>query len=292
MFGSGNKQKKVSFFAKEETECPICKTKHNREELLSGGGRLIAGKLTGELRRLYQESKKYGLIYPLSYTIQVCPRCLYASYPKDFNRIKETEVSGLKQTMEHRVKLVDTLFNTVNFKEPRTMVHGAASMVLAVDCYHIRDVSVAPTIKKAVASLRAAWLLSDLYQFASYRPYDKAADFYYMESVRNYQKTLELMQTGHEPVEAESYMLGPDLDKNWGYDGVIYLNALLTKKYLDRLAHSKPERKDMLERSKRYLSKLYGSGKSSRSKPSVIVDMAKDLYDELGDMIQALEEEA
>ena len=291
MFGSDNKQKKVSFFAKDDTECPLCKTKHNKEELLSGGGRLIAGKLTGELRRLYQESKKYGLIYPLAYNIQVCPRCLYAAFPKDFNRLKDNEIGALKQTTDHRVKLVSTLFTNVNFKEPRTLVHGAASMVLAVDCYHLRDVYVAPTIKKAVTSIRAAWLLSDLHQFASYRPYDKAADFYYMESVRNYHKTLELMQTGKEPVEAESYILGPDLDKNWGYDGVIYLNALLTKKYLDRMAASKPEQKDLLERSKRYLSKLYGSGKSSRSKPSAIVDMAKDLYDELGDMIEAMEKE-
>ncbi|MES0490469.1 MAG: DUF2225 domain-containing protein [Leptospirales bacterium] len=281
--------KKVSFFSKDVSTCPICMTDHQKEELLSGGGRLIAGKLTNELRRLYQESKKYGTIYPLAYQVQVCPKCLFSAYPRDFAKVAKEDSEALKKTIEHRSTLVKTLFGPVDFKEPRMLVHGAASYILAIDCYHLRSSSVAPTMKKAVSCMRAAWLLSDLFAQASYRPYDQVMDFYYMEAVKNYLKTLEIMQTGAEPVEAESYILGPDLEKNWGYDGVIYLNSYLTRKYLDRMATTPKEKKETLERSKRYLSKLYGSGKSSKNKPSAIVDMAKDLYDEMGDLIKQFE---
>jgi hypothetical protein len=282
-------QKKISFLATTDTECPVCKTNHKKEELFSGGGRLVAGKLTSELRRLYLENKKYGLIYPLAYVVQVCPACLYSAYTRDFNRLNIDEIQAIKGTTDHRRQLVTTLFNKVDFKENRTLVHGAASMVLAVDCYHLRTPSVAPTPKKAVSAIRAAWLFEDLFKLAPYRPYNLAMDFYYEEAVKNYAKTLELLQTGQEPVEQENYILGPDIDHNWGYDGIIYLNAYLTKKYVNNLGSDIKERKKLLENAKRFLSKLYGMGRSSKSKPSVLVDMSKDLYDEIGKMIASLE---
>ncbi len=280
-----NGQKRVSFFVKEETICPVCGASHHKEEMLTGGGRLIAGKLTSELRRLYQESKKYGLVYPLAYAIQVCPKCYYAANHRDFLKLGPEEATVLKNTADHRIKLLDTLFNGVNFSEHRNLIHGAASMILAVDCYHLRELNIAPTAKKAVCSLRAAWLLDDLFQFAPQRPYDKVRDFYYMEAVRYYQSTLEHMQSGKEPVEAELGSMGPDLDKPWGYDGIIYLNAYLTKKYVKMMTDSNEEARTMLERAKRHLSKLYGTGKSSKMKPSAIVDMAKDLYDDINGLL-------
>jgi len=282
-------QKKISYYVTNETECPVCKTKHNREEMLTGGGRLIAGKLTQELRRLYQENRKFGLIYPLAYAVQVCPGCFYAAYPKDFNKLSGDEAQAIKTTTPHRRDLLTTLFNTADFSKPRDLVLGAASYLLAVDCYHLRGATIAPTPKKAVSAMRAAWLLDDLFKLAPQRPYDKASDFYYMEAVSNYRLTLELMTSGKEPIEAEAGILGPDLDHNWMFDGVIYLNAYLTKKYLNQLADSDAKRYKILEQSKRYLAKLYGMGKSSKSKPSVIIDMARDLYDELGEMLKTLE---
>ena len=52
----------LTFFSKEQIICPICNTHFKREELKSGGGRLIAGDLTDELRRIYDPSAKYGEI--------------------------------------------------------------------------------------------------------------------------------------------------------------------------------------------------------------------------------------
>ncbi|MDR3166363.1 MAG: DUF2225 domain-containing protein, partial [Treponema sp.] len=75
---------RISFQSKEEFICPACETVFHREELLTGGGRLIAGMLTNELHRLYEPSSKYGEVYPLAYQATVCPECWFASMDKDF----------------------------------------------------------------------------------------------------------------------------------------------------------------------------------------------------------------
>ena len=93
------------------------------------------------------------------------------------------------------------------------------------------------------------------------------------------------MQSGSEPIDSAQGILGPDTDNNWGFDGVIYLNAYLTLKFKDQLASDPETQLEMLSRAKRMLAKLYGSGKSSKSKPSVLLDTARELYDELADLI-------
>ncbi|RME92565.1 MAG: DUF2225 domain-containing protein [Candidatus Hydrogenedentota bacterium] len=286
----GPPPKKISYRAKTPTKCPVCKTEHFKEDLLSGGGRLIAGKLTQELRRLYEPSKKWGEIYPLAYTVQVCPKCLYAAYPKDFKGLNEEELKAIKTTIPHREELMKVVFGNIDFNENRNLVLGAASYMLAIDCYHLRSWEMAPTVKKAVSSIRAAWLLGDLHKKFPARPYDKASNFYYVEAARGYARILDIMNgQGEEPIESAAYMLGPDLDHNWGFDGIMYLNAYLTLHHLDEMADTLEQQYKILDTSKRYLSKLYGSGKASKSKPSVIVDMAKDLYDEMGEKLKEME---
>ena len=83
---------KLTFFEKKQTVCPVCNAKFFREDLLSGGGRLIAGNLTKELRRQYDASKKYGEVRPLLYPITVCPVCYFATFPQDFDALPETHL--------------------------------------------------------------------------------------------------------------------------------------------------------------------------------------------------------
>ena len=64
---------KISFFAKNKTICPVCGAEFFRENLLSGGGRMNAGNLTPEMHRLYEPTHKYGKVYPLIYSVTVCP---------------------------------------------------------------------------------------------------------------------------------------------------------------------------------------------------------------------------
>jgi uncharacterized protein (DUF2225 family) len=275
-------EKKISFRHKNFTRCPICSYEFMREELHSGGGRLIAGKLTDELRRLYDKNDKWGVIYPLAYFLDVCPRCLYTAYPKDFTEITPDEIEKIKSTTQARISSVRKFFGNITFEDERNLVLGAASFLLAVDCYSFRKKNVAPTFKNAISSIRAAWLFGDLAKQVPEKPYGKISEFFYKKSYQYYIQLLELAQTGKESMEAAGN-LGPDIDKNWGYEGILYMIAILTVK----VGSQEPDINKRIEAftvTKRYLSKLFGSGRASKSKPSMLIDMTKDLYDKMTEM--------
>ncbi|HBE03122.1 MAG TPA: DUF2225 domain-containing protein, partial [Spirochaetia bacterium] len=61
--------KKLTYFQKDEVKCPVCSGKFRREALLSGSGRLLAGDLLPDLRRIYKPSPRFGLANPLIYSI-------------------------------------------------------------------------------------------------------------------------------------------------------------------------------------------------------------------------------
>ncbi|HOM11543.1 MAG TPA: DUF2225 domain-containing protein, partial [Spirochaetota bacterium] len=68
------------------------------------------------------------------------------------------------------------------------------------------------------------------------------------------------------------------------YDGILYMCAILTLK----VGAKEPDihkRIENFERTKRYLSKLFGSGKASKSKPGPLLDMTRDLYDKMNEML-------
>jgi tRNA pseudouridine38-40 synthase len=180
-------------------------------------------------------------------------------------------------------------FPGLNFADDRNLMHAAASMMLAVDIYAVRNKNVAPTFKQAVSSIRAAWLFADLAQQMPQSPYKKISDFFYAKAYGLYGQVLELLQNGREPAEAAGNM-GPDMDKNWGYDGILYMYAKLTLK----VGSKEPDitkRVANVELTKRYLSRIFGMGKSSKDKPSVIIDMTRDLYDKMNEMLQKWNEE-
>ncbi len=277
--------KKASFKSKDNSVCPACNTVHQREQMFAGGGRLIAGKLTKELRRLYEKNKKYGRINPNDYVIVVCPKCLYASFPKDWSTLQGPDLERMKSHSGDRRVNIEKILGPLDFLQDRNLITGAASFLLAVDSYQNRSPKDAPTPKKAVCALKSAWYFDDLHSEFPNLGYDKVRDTLYAKASNWYMLTLDIMQTGAEPVDSAAPILGPDTDNNWGFDGVIYLNASLAMKFRDMLAETDEDRVKLLSKSKRMLAKLYGSGKSSKSKPSAILDMAKELYDELAQLI-------
>jgi uncharacterized protein len=282
-------EKKVSFRLKDPTICPVCGNEFHREEMLTGGGRLIAGKLSDDLRRLYDKNEKWGVIYPLAYVLTVCPRCLYTAYPKDFSTITPAEAEKIKATMQARINSVKKFFGDVNFESNRDLPLGAASYLLAVDCYTFRGKYVAPTIKKAISCIRAAWLFGDLAKLVPEKPYQKISDFFYHKAYQFYPQILELTQKGGESLEAAGH-IGPDIDKNWGYEGILYMVAALTLK----IGIKEPDiakRVEQFEVTKRYLSRLFGSGKSSRNKPGPMIDMTRDLYDRMNTLLEEWKKE-
>lgn len=285
---STSQSKKISFRAKETTVCPICEYEHYREQMFQGGGRLIAGKITKELRRLYEKNKKFGRINPNDYLLVVCPKCLYTAFPKDWNTLQPSEMERIKSTIGERKINLEKILGPIDFNQDRNLISGAASFLLAIDCYQNRLPYIAPTPKKAVCCLKSAWYFDDLHTEFPSLGYDRVRDFLYQKASGWYQATLEIMQTGAEPVDVAAQILGPDTDNNWGFDGVIYLNAYLSLKFKDKLASTPEKQLEILSRAKRMLAKLYGSGKSSKSKPSVLLDIARELYDELGEVIKSM----
>jgi len=281
--------KKISFRQKNPTICPICKNEFFREEMFTGSGRLIAEKITDELRRLYKESQKFGKIYPLAYTLNVCPNCLYTAYPKDFNDITDDEIAKLHEMRSARKNAVAKFFGQLNFNEDRNLILGAASFMLAVDCYSFRRKNVSPTFKKGVSAIRAAWLFSDLAEEYPDQPYKKLSFFFYKKAYEYYLTILNLLQNGGEPADAAGNM-GPDTDRNWGYEGILYVSAVLTVKY-GTTEKDLSKRIENFNISKRYLSRLFGAGKTSKNTPTELLEKTRILFEKINGMIEQWEGE-
>ncbi len=71
-------------------------------------------------------------------------------------------------------------------------------------------------------------------------------------------------------------MFGPDTDKNYGYDSVLYLSGLLEYFYGNK--DNKEYRYKQLNDIKTTLSKIAGMGKFSKEKPSILLDKIKEVY--------------
>lgn len=273
-----DKTPNITYLTKDQIHCPVCDSKFHREELVSGGGRLIAGKLTDELRRLYEPSAKYGEVFPQIYSITVCPSCFYASMPSDFNLLPPPEAKILLESMDKRFSSVQKLFPSLNFSKNRGLQEGAASYYLAMLCYEHFDKKHSPTIKQAICSIRAAWLFDELHKKMPTENYDYVKKIFYQKALFLFKQSIELEQTGKEQI-ASVKSFGPDVDKNYGFDGTLYLAGLLEYKYGSR---SDPEkRKEVLSSDKRGIARIFGLGRSSKNKPGPLLEIARELYDNI-----------
>ncbi len=152
----------ISYKTKDATQCPLCNNTFYFERLLSGSGRLITASITPELRHLYKPNPTFGPIYPLIYSIMTCPECWYSAFPGDFLKLKKEEITTLQRAQGGRKQKLHHIFGPLSFHEKRGLALGMASYLLALDSYQKRGSYIAPTPKKALCSLRAAWLSSDL----------------------------------------------------------------------------------------------------------------------------------
>lgn len=276
--GKKNKKPVISFYAKEKMVCPVCRKSFPREEMLSGGGRMIAGDLTDELHRQFEPSVKYGKIYPLIYNIAACPHCHVALFLNDFNNLLEVDADKIMEEMEERIKSVQTIFPNYNLKRERNLLDGAAMYYLALLCYEKTSPSFSPTIKKAIISLRLAWLCGYLEKECPEHNYDYIQQVFYRKAMFFYQQALEYETSRTESI-AGIANFGPDIDKNYGYDGVVYLCGLLEYKYGQK--EDKNLRLKKLDEYKRAIARIFGLGKSSKAKPGPLLEHSRNLYDNL-----------
>lgn len=276
MSKKSDKAPTITFYAKDQTECPICGAKFKREELRSGGGRMIAGKLTDELHRLYEPSAKYGEIFPLIYNLTVCPKCHYSAFTQDFTIMDKESLNKIYENMQDRYESVKRLFSKLSFTSSRGLPEGAASYYLAILCYEKVEQKYSPTIKQGVCSLRAAWLFDELDKKYPEENFSYLVTLLYRKALFFYRRAIELESSGKEMI-ANMKSFGPDVDKNFGYDGVLYLSALLEVKYGSRANFE--QRKELMQQQRRSLAKMFGLGKSSKNKPGPLLEHARNLYD-------------
>jgi uncharacterized protein (DUF2225 family) len=267
---------KVSFLSKKEYECPVCGFVFRKEELHTGGGRLIAGILTDELHRLYEPSAKYGEVFPLVYQAMVCPECWYASMENDFPNLPAGGKTKVKKDREKRIAEAKLIFPNINFNESRSLMEGAASQYLALRCYDFFTKEFSPTIKQGLAALRCAWLLDELNKKFPGQHYDWLGILFRKKAQYLYNEALAREQRGKETLSAMKFF-GPDTDKNYAYEGMLYICAYL--RYTYGPAHNAEERKSSLEDARRTIAKLFGMGKKSKDKPGAFLDHARALYD-------------
>ncbi|MDR1894978.1 MAG: DUF2225 domain-containing protein [Spirochaetales bacterium] len=269
---------KLTFLSKKNPECPVCQAPVVREELYTGRGRLIAGELTDELRRLYQPSQKFGEVFPLIYSIMVCPECYYAAFSSDFSQVPGPTAEALQGSTDARKQGIKKLFPVLDYNNPRTLKEGASSYFLAMYCYDSFPKNFNPLIKQGLCALRAAWLCTDLHRLHPQDNFDYLSRLFYRKAAFFYVQAVENETTGRESV-ADVPNLGPDLDKNYGYDGVLYLSALLEYRYGPR--ENAEYRQQALEEAKRTVARIFGMGKASKNKPEVLLTRSKDLHETL-----------
>jgi len=270
------KELKITFQSKKVYECPACDTKFNKEELLSGGGRLIAGKLTDELHRLYDPSAKYGEVFPLVYQAIVCPNCWFSSMETDFPLVPKENIFKIKEDIETRKKETLLVFPDLDFRDNRTLMEGAASHYLTLKCYDYYNKTTSPTIKQGLAAIRCAWLIDELHKRYPDQNYEWLGLLFRKKAQYLYCEALSREQSGRETLSGIK-IFGPDTDKNYSYEGMLYMCAHLRYKYGP--AHNPDERKLSLEEARRTIAKLFGMGKSSKDKPGAFLEQARKLYD-------------
>lgn len=267
---------RVSFFSKKETLCPVDGTSFFREDILTGRGRLIAGDLNNELRRIYEPSVKFGKVNPLLYPITVCPGCYYAALHQDFAAVPEASIRRLENDTDARIQAVQKIFGELDYHEPRNTAEGAASYFLALTCYDSFPKDFSPVIKQGILAVRAAWLFNDLQRELPMENYDYLAKLFYRKACFFYLHALAMEEAGKQSITDVPH-LGPDLDQNYGYDGVLYLSSFLL---LNHGAKDDAERRQLaLKKAKTTVAKLFGMGRASKDKPSALLDKARDLYE-------------
>jgi uncharacterized protein (DUF2225 family) len=267
---------KVSFLSKELFVCPACEESFRKEELLSGSGRLIAGPLTEELHRSYEKSAKYGELYPLAYNAVVCPKCWFASSMEDFSALPHEKKDAAFYESDNRKEEANDIFPHVDFYEPRNLAAGIVSQYLVMRCYDYYNAEISPTAKQGIAALRTSWLLDHMNEKEPGQHWDWLSLLFKRKARFFYNRALSSETDGKETLSGLK-IFGPDLDKNYGYEGFLYICGLLEFKYGDQ--RDGEQRKESIAETKRTLAKMFGLGKSSKSKPGPLLEKSRGLYD-------------
>jgi hypothetical protein len=194
----------------------------------------------------------------------------------DFPLLPEDNREKAKSDAGKRMKDTTLIFPNVDFHENRTLMEGAASQYLTLLCYDYYNKQASPTIKQGLASLRCAWLIDELHKKFPQQHYDWLSTLFRKKAHYLYNEALAREQSGKETLSGMK-AFGPDTDKNYSYEGMLYICAYLRYKYGP--SDDAAQRKTSLEDARRTIAKLFGMGKSSKDKPGAFLEHARALYD-------------
>ncbi len=280
---SPEKKAGISYWSKDKVTCPVCKKAFEREVMRSGNGRMIAGGLTEELHRIYEPSARFGRIYPLIYEIGVCPNCYTAFFWNDFTeKITADDADKIFSHSDKRNKACEVIFPYYNLKHERALYDGAAMYYLALMTYDDMGAYALPTMKKAIIALRLAWLTDEINKHCADHNFDLISRMFYNKALFFYQQAV-INETNRLEKSSTLNNMGPDIDKNYGWGGVIYLCGLLEYKYGQQ--DDIQLRLKKLNESKTAIARIFGLGKSSKAKPGPLLEHARNLYDNLARLV-------
>ena len=280
---ASDKKPAISYWSKDKCVCPVCNKAFEREIMRSGNGRMIAGGLTDELHRIFEPSAKFGRVYPLIYEIGCCPYCYTSFIWGDFTeKVTPEDADKLFEHSEKRKKACEEIFPYFNLKRERTLFDGAAMYYLALMTYDDMGPYALPTMKKAILALRLAWLTAEINQHCAGHNYDIVSQMFYRKALFFYQQAV-INETARIEKSSTLANMGPDMDKNYGWDGVIYLCGLLEYTYGQQEDFQLRLKK--LSESKTAIARIFGLGKSSKSKPGPLLEHARNLYDNLSKLV-------
>ena len=277
------KKYEVSYWSKEKVACPVCRKQFEREIMRSGNGRMIAGSLTDELHRNFEPSAKYGRVYPLIYEVGCCPHCYTAMFWNDFKeKMPKDDADKLFEHSEDRRQVCENIFPNYSLTKKSTLYEGVAKYLFALMTYNDLNANFLPTMKSAIISLRLAWLTHDMDLHCANHNFDIVSKVFYSKALFFYQQAV-INESARTEKSSTLPNMGPDMDKNYGWDGVIYLCGLLEYKYGQQ--DDIQLRMKKLSESKTAIARIFGLGKSSKNKPGPLLEHARNLYDNLSKIL-------
>ena len=104
------------------------------------------------------------------------------------------------------------------------------------------------------------------------------SDIFYRKAIFFYQQAV-INETARVEKSSTLANMGPDSDKNYGWDGVIYLCGLLEYKYGQTEDISLRLKK--LDESKIAIARIFGLGKTTKEKPGPLLEHSRNLYEQL-----------
>ncbi len=283
------KAQKISYFSKSKTTCPACGHKFHVENYFTGRGRLNSLEISNDLRRIYQPSKKFGLIYPLIYHIIVCSKCYFAALPEDFNSNQRKPLydkKALNEFSQVRKEQSKKLTPKADFEKNRDLNSGLVSYFLAISSYQHFHKNSLKTAKKAILSLRASWIIDDILKKkeGDLEKYRYLKEYFRFLSFKKFSSYFDQMYASKKKQFIEINYHGPDIDHDYGYQGFVYIFAYLNYEFIKLITDEKLKMKK-LEEIKIMLAKIFGFGRASKNSPSPLLEKSRIFYDLLKDEI-------